>query len=485
MNSCTSMTANVVNNAEQKPDESALYAEKALVGAILQWPDEVYAICISERITAQSFTDCRTRNLFSAAHSLLDGGNPADMLTVYTVAGMIDEISSCGDFISLASTAAHAAFFARRLKDEERRRALVEAMELALAAAKRTDGVISGITDILRDSIEAADKDRAGPRILSAREFCGEDIQEPPQIIRGVIRAGQIGIMAASSKVGKSWALLALCLAVSTGRKWFDWETTVGRVLYINAELPEYDLQRRLKILCQIMGLEAVPDTLDVWHMRGESRTFKALIPDIMRKQRQAGPFGLIVPDPIYCFGDGRDENDNAEQALTMSELSQVAERTGAAVMAAHHFSKGNQSEKDHLDRASGAGMFARAVDTFITLTRHEEEACYIVESTTRSFARPESFVIRWEYPVWMVDPNLDPEKLKKRQGGSAGAKYTIEKIVALLPLGGCGWTKWFLIAQEKLGMSKDTFSRLVRDSVRIGDVEKRGDIYVAKLVEE
>ena len=78
-----------------------------------------------------------------------------------------------------------------------------------------------------------------------------------------------------------------------------------------------------------------------------------------------------------------------------MAELGELAERTSAAVLVAHHFSKGNKAGTDHLDRASGAGMFARAPDTIMTLTAHEEIDCYTLETTYRNFTRPEPVVVR------------------------------------------------------------------------------------------
>ena len=308
--------------------------------------------------------------------------------------------------------------------------------------------------------------------IVSAQDFLADRLPEPPQVIHGVIRAGQVGMMAASSKAGKSWALLSLAFAVANGGEWLDWHTTKGRVLYINAELPPYDLQQRLDIIASATGRSS--DLIDVWHLRGAGRAIRALIPFILaRIEKNGEPYVLIIPDPLYCFGEGRDENDNAEQAKTMGEMSELAERSTAAVWAAHHFSKGNKSQTDHLDRASGAGMFARAVDVFITMTRHTEEDCYTVETTCRSFARPEPFVVRWEYPLWRVDDTLDPYDLKPIGHAPRPPRFTVENILLLLPKQGLTYTDWKVAAEKMHGMKETTFAGLLRKARANGSTEK------------
>ena len=39
--------------------------------------------------------------------------------------------------------------------------------------------------------------------IVAAADFLADRLPEPPQVIHGVIRSGQVGMMAASSKAGR------------------------------------------------------------------------------------------------------------------------------------------------------------------------------------------------------------------------------------------------------------------------------------------
>jgi hypothetical protein len=444
----------------------AIQSERALIGALLQEHDRIFPVVQEAGITAASFTDSRCIRAWDTMAALrakkpgiVDlvtvsesyGGDSFEVMSLYLEPMMKDCV-----------TTAHAPYYAQEVRKAERRRNLSTAARIAVDALARGDAE-DVVAAQLRESVDTVEGDKLGPRIISARDYAATPLQEPPQVIHGVIRAGQVGLMAASSKAGKSWALLHLGMAVPTGRDWLGWQTTKGRTLYINAELPPYDLQRRLERLSDALELGGIPDGLDVWHLRGTSNTIRELVPYVLRRQREVGPYALILPDPLYSFGGGRDENSNSEQAKTMAELSELAERSGAAVWIAHHFSKGNKAMTDHLDRASGAGMYARAVDVFATLTRHKEDDCYSVETTCRSFQRPEPFVVRWEYPLWRIDADLDPNDLKQQPKPGRTPRFTPGSIAELLPNAGMKYSELQKLAESSLGVKESRFAQLLK----------------------
>jgi len=89
---------------------------------------------------------------------------------------------------------------------------------------------------------------------------------------------------------------------------------------------------------------------------------------------------------------------DEAEQRHRHHRLARhgrnLAVTTGAAVALAGHFSKGNASAKESIDRISGSGVLARDPDSLITFTRHEEQDAFTVEMTLRNLAPVEPFVV-------------------------------------------------------------------------------------------
>ena len=110
------------------------------------------------------------------------------------------------------------------------------------------------------------------------------------------------------------------------------------------------------------------------------------------------------------------------------------------------------------MDRMSGSGVFARDADTIITLTEHQEEGCYAVETALRNLPPQPSFVVQWTYPVMVERPDLDPADLKGVSGDHA-QNDDLEFVLGLLddgPLTTADWQK----AAEVEGYSRATFFR-------------------------
>src|SRR5690606_15253732 len=137
--------------------------------------------------------------------------------------------------------------------------------------------------------------------------------------------------------------------------------TTKGDVLYVNFELPIWGLKERLKQIAEAKRLVG-GDALEIWDLDGFGTDLAELMPQFEARMTRK-KYALIIIDPIYvCLGD-RDENSNGDVTQLMNQLAWLARRTGAAIAFGHHFSKGNQAEKDAKDRASGAGAWVRAPD--------------------------------------------------------------------------------------------------------------------------
>ena len=120
----------------------------------------------------------------------------------------------------------------------------------------------------------------------------------------------------------------------------------------------------------------------------------------------------MIVLDPIYKLLGARDENKAGDIASLLNEIELLAVKTGAAVAFGAHFSKGNQSQKESIDRIGGSGVFARDPDTILTFTRHDETDCFTVDATLRNHPPIDPFVVRWEFPLMCVDSTFDPANL-------------------------------------------------------------------------
>ena len=305
------------------------------------------------------------------------------------------------------------------------------------------------------------------PEIDNAAALCADDsITLPPEIIRGVLHQGLKAVLGSNAKARKTWILLDAAISVATGTKFWKWDTQKGKVLYINFEIPRAFIRSRIKRLCEAKGIDDVSN-LDVWTLRGHAAPFWRLLPALLDKIK-AGNYSLVIIDPIYKGLGGRDENSAGDIGELCNELEKLAVQTGAAVLYAAHFSKGNQAGKEAIDRISGSGVFGRDADSLIILTKHESPDAYAVDLILRNLPEQPSFVVQWEYPVMVEATELDPARLK--QAGGRKPEHAPGDLLALLPPGGLENKAWLEAADENR-ISRRTFFRLRKELQKAGKI--------------
>jgi AAA domain-containing protein len=247
------------------------------------------------------------------------------------------------------------------------------------------------------------------PPIEDAAELITKPIVLPPDVIEGIAHRGGKIVFGGASKSFKTWLLADLGISVATGSCWLGkFPTKRGRVLYMNFELPASFFAKRIATICDEHQITLEAGMLSLWNLRGHVADWARL-----RQQIPPGEFVLIILDPCYKLLLGRDENKAGDIASLMDEFEVLAVKTDAAVGFGAHYSKGNQSQKESIDRIGGSGVFARDPDTILNFTRHEEPYCFTVEATLRNHPPIDPFVVRWEYPLFCVDSTLDPANLK------------------------------------------------------------------------
>src|SRR5205085_5125384 len=120
--------------------------------------------------------------------------------------------------------------------------------------------------------------------------------------------------------------------------------------------------------------------------------------------------FSLIVFDAKYRFArPGQSENDNASEALFYNDADRFAGAMQAAVAFVHHATKGSQTEKRASDVGAGAGAQSRAADVHAIFREHEDDGAFVFEALVRSFAPVEPIGLRWIFPLWVPDDDVDP----------------------------------------------------------------------------
>jgi hypothetical protein len=157
----------------------------------------------------------------------------------------------------------------------------------------------------------------------------------------------------------------------------------------------------------------------------------------------EPGRFKVVILDAFYRFlPRDTDENDNGTIASIYSQLDQYADRLGCCFILIHHSTKGTQSEKAVTDVGAGAGSQSRATDTHLVLRQHEQDGAVVLDAAVRSWAPIDPVCLRWQFPIWTPDENLDPSDLKRanskrrerkqenQQAEPEAVKWTVELFV-------------------------------------------------------
>lgn len=259
----------------------------------------------------------------------------------------------------------------------------------------------------------------AQPAGVSAPKSLRQIVQAYPKlrdpVIDGLLREGETMNVIAPSKQGKSWLVIDLALAVATGRPWLGMNCVPGEVLILDNELHGETSANRIPKVAAARGIafDDVADRVHVENLRGRLVDLFALGPYF--KQFAPGRFKVVILDAFYRFLPMRaDENDNGTMANLYNYLDSFADYLKCCFVVIHHTSKGNQSQKELTDVGAGAGAQSRATDTHLVLRRHEEEDTVVMDAAVRSWPPRQPRCLRWAWPVWNPDDDLDPEALRK-----------------------------------------------------------------------
>lgn len=254
------------------------------------------------------------------------------------------------------------------------------------------------------------------PEIVTLRELVANPQPTPPLIIDGILHQGCKMILGGTSKSNKSWCLLDLALSVASGQPWWGRPCVKLRVLYINFELQPWAIAKRMEALrARRPECGDAADQLHFWNLRGSAADITDLLSHL-EERLQDSNYGLIIIDPVYKLLGDRDENSNGDIAQLMNELETLAQHTGAALVIAHHYAKGDSSNKGAADRMSGAGAWVRDPDSVMVMTPHEQNNCFTVTSILRNLPQVPEFVVEWDFPVMRIEPDLNPASLLKPQ---------------------------------------------------------------------
>lgn len=281
------------------------------------------------------------------------------------------------------------------------------------------------------DFVEGATDELPGLSTLA--DFAADPPALPEELIEGVLRRGHKMLISGSSKAGKSFLLMELCISIAEGKPWLGFTCRKGRVLYVNLEIDPASCVNRFVKIYEALGFERKHmDDIIIWNLRGHAVPLNQLVPKLIRRVRNQKLDAIII-DPIYKVITG-DENNASDMAAFCNQFDRICNETGCSTIYCHHHSKGVQGAKRAMDRASGSGVFARDPDAqldMIELELSDEVRNMIadrgatgwrLESSLREFQNFTPIDFWFEYPIHKLDSG-DSLKAMPTQGSAEAGR--------------------------------------------------------------
>ena len=176
-------------------------------------------------------------------------------------------------------------------------------------------------------------------KIVDSSKIKEADITSPREIVPGMLHEESKMIIGGHSKSYKSWFATQLGLAIAYGKEFIGFSTEQTKVFYLNLELTDFVIQKRLFDLRADLGI--TPNEGDgrfnFINARGRWNGLESL--EVLGKQIadrcEAPP--VILIDPIYkihCM----DENSTLDMGELFEGIDLLINKTQATVIMVHHF---------------------------------------------------------------------------------------------------------------------------------------------------
>lgn len=198
---------------------------------------------------------------------------------------------------------------------------------------------------------------------ITARELYEMKLPPTRFVVDNLLPRG-LHIFAGSPKVGKSWLLLQLALAVASGKPFWGLNTEQGTVLSLCLEDNYARLQRRISELT-----DEPPDTL---HLAVLSDSLSdGLYDQLSTFIKVHEDTNLIVIDTLQKVrGSGAEGNLYASDYQDISLFKQIADENQIAIVLVHHLRK-QVSEDPHKMVSGTTGLLGAADGSYVLRKEH------------------------------------------------------------------------------------------------------------------
>lgn len=200
--------------------------------------------------------------------------------------------------------------------------------------------------------------------LISSVEIMNMPMKKQGFIVDGMIYPG-IHILSGDPKIGKSWMMLDMCLAVAKGEDFLGRKTEQGQAVYMALEDTFVSLQSRMYELTdepsENLFFSLLANSIGSG-LEEDLRECKKMFPDLK----------MIVIDTLQKIRNIIDTKYGADYQ-ELSVLKSIADQLGIAIILVHHNRKARDSNPYNL--ISGTNGIAGCADGLLVFTRSGENA--------------------------------------------------------------------------------------------------------------
>lgn len=304
-------------------------------------------------------------------------------------------------------------------------------------------------------------------------------IDEPNDIIKGLIRETSLSMLVGEEGCGKSIFAMNLALAIATGQDSFLGYKIMkhGKVLYLNNELPFGECLSRFKKMIHLDNLEKT-SKIDDFIIPDRIPDFSDYKIELDYKCGQMKPI-LVILDCLY-WAHNSNENDNSEMKNILRQLMHLRDTHHLAILVIHHTKKGTKSEPMHNDNIRGASVLAGASDSILQLKRSfKDEELRLFKPTKLRYANDEMKKAKLlsldPDNLWFVDQGETDEKdhmLQTEHRETAQNKILWDKIIKK---GEAIGRDKIIQRTSELGFTDRTIDRELKSAVETKTIKKVG----------
>ncbi|HCH73616.1 MAG TPA: hypothetical protein DEV87_00310 [Clostridiales bacterium] len=292
----------------------------------------------------------------------------------------------------------------------------------------------------LKTAVAAAKREvrkvyKRGVASIAASDLQTAKIDPPEWLIPDVLPQG-LAILCASSKVGKSWMAMQMCLAISRGKEFLDYASNQAGCLYLALEDGIFRLKDRLN---KVLDGGKAPSN---FYLSIKANGLDGgLIKQLDEEFEEHPDIKLIIIDTLQKVRGSakKDEIAYATDYRELGALKEYADNKRICIFLIHHLRK-MADENDVFNMISGSNGIMGVCDTiFIIYKKKRQDENAVLFMTGRDI-RQQDVVVHFDETKYRWDmvgtAEEEERKRKKREYENNPIVKTVKDLLKQYPMG-------------------------------------------------